>query len=109
LFARAFFLFRRDGITSSTSSLRKHCFRPEKALALNDDACTPLPSRTDIGKRFGFSRTQIGNIIAEGESLGFFEVDATGAPSPTARLHERYGGWISIELAFYARHVRPAR
>jgi hypothetical protein len=76
------------------------------AVMLADFDGTKLPTRTDIAKRFGLSRTQIGNIIAEGKTAGFFEVDATGTPSPTARLRDRYGRWISIELAFYARHMQ---
>lgn len=66
----------------------------------------PLPSRERIARRFGLSKTQVSNLVREGGKLGFFEVDDGGVPTPTARLHDVYRRWISIELAFYARHMR---
>ncbi len=70
---------------------------------------SPLPSRARIAKRFGLSKTQVQNLIGEGVKFGFFEVDDAGAPAITPRLHDNYRRWISIELAFYMRHMQGAR
>jgi hypothetical protein len=40
--------------------------------------------------------------------LGFFTLDGTGVPAATQYLRDTYASWISIELAFYARHMQPA-
>lgn len=66
---------------------------------------TPVPSRAHIARRFGLTKTQVSNVIAEGERLGFLTLDGAGVPAPTPRLHADYTRWISIELAFYARHM----
>lgn len=66
------------------------------------------PSRARIARQFGLSKTQVSNIVGEGVRLGYFVLDAASAPAPTAHLHASYRRWISIELAFYARHMRPA-
>lgn len=78
------------------------------AVMLSDIEDTPLPSRAQIAKRFGLSKTQVSNMVAEGTGLGFFSTDETGTPHPTAYLRDSYARFISIELAFYARHMRPA-
>ncbi|HEY8127409.1 MAG TPA: hypothetical protein VIF39_01655 [Hyphomicrobium sp.] len=69
----------------------------------------PSPSRAHIAKRFGLSKTQVSIIIGEGARLGFLTLDDGGVPSPTQYLRDSYGGWISIELAFYAQHMRSAQ
>jgi DNA-binding MarR family transcriptional regulator len=78
------------------------------AVMLSDIDGTPLHSRAQIAKRFGLSKTQVSNMIAEGSRLGFFATDETGTPRATTYLRDSYGRFISIELAFYARHMRPA-
>lgn len=78
------------------------------AMMLADIEGTPLPSRAQIAKRFGLSKTQVSNMVAEGTELGFFSADETGASCATAHLRDSYARFISIELAFYARHMQPA-
>lgn len=78
------------------------------AIMLSDIDSTPLPSRAQIAKRFGLSKTQVLNMVAEGTELGFFSADETGVPCATPYLRESFGRFISIELAFYARHMQPA-
>ncbi len=78
------------------------------AVMLSDIDGTPLSSRAQIAKRFGLSKTQVSNMIAEGSRLGFFATDEAGTPRATSYLRNSYGRFISIELAFYARHMRPA-
>jgi hypothetical protein len=75
------------------------------AAMLADIDNTPVPSRAHIAKRFGLSKTQVTNIINEGGRIGFLALDDTGAPKPTQHLRDSYSCWISIELAFYARHM----
>jgi hypothetical protein len=65
------------------------------------------PSRAAMARRFGLSKTQVTKIVAEGAALGFFSIDAA-VPSSTAELRDEYARWISLELAFYARHMQPA-
>ncbi|KQW22436.1 hypothetical protein ASC80_03340 [Afipia sp. Root123D2] len=78
------------------------------AVMLSDITGTPLPSRAQVAKRFGLSKTQVSSIVAEGTGLGFFSTDETGTPQPTAYLRDSFARFVSIELAFYARHMRPA-
>jgi hypothetical protein len=67
---------------------------------------TPVPSRARIAKRYGLSKTQITHVIGEGERIGYFAVDAAGIAAATQKLRDDFSRWISIELAFYARHMR---
>jgi hypothetical protein len=69
----------------------------------------PLPSRAALAHRFGLSKTQVTKIIAEGVALGFFSTDPAAVPSSTTELREEYRRWISLELAFYARHMQPGQ
>lgn len=78
------------------------------SVMLSDIDGTPLPSRARTAKRFGLSKTQVSNMIVEGTGLGFFTTDKAGIPAATTYLRDSYARWISIELAFYARHMRPA-
>ena len=78
------------------------------SVMLADIDGTPVPSRAAIAKRFGLSKTQVSNIMAAGEARGFFTLDSAGVPAATPRLRDSFRGWISIELAFYARHMQPA-
>ena len=78
------------------------------SVMLADIDASTLPSRGDIARRFGLSKSQVSNIIVEGARLGFFQVDATAVPTATPHLRDSYRQWISIELAFYARHMQPA-
>lgn len=76
------------------------------AVMLSDMDKVSFPSRTQIASRFGLSKTQVSKLMAEGVCLGFFEIDARGIPSATPHLRDSYSKWISIELAFYARHMQ---
>lgn len=69
---------------------------------------TQMTSRGDIARRFGLSKTQVSKLIAEGVRIGFFIVDDADVPSATPHLVDSYERWVSIELAFYARHMQPA-
>ena len=79
------------------------------SVMLADIDGTPMPSRAAIAKRFGLSKTQVSNVLAIGEAGGFFTLDDAGVPAATQYLRDSYRRWISIELAFYARHMQPAR
>jgi hypothetical protein len=75
------------------------------AAMLADIDNTPVPSRAQIARRFGLSKTQVTNVINEGGRTGFLALDDSGAIKPTQHLRDSYSRWISIELAFYARHM----
>jgi hypothetical protein len=77
------------------------------SIMLGDMQRTPTPSRAQIAARFGLSKTQVSNIITEGAALGFFTLDTAGVPTPTPHLRDSYQRWISIELAYHARHMQP--
>jgi hypothetical protein len=91
------FFAERDGATAVMLS-----------VMLADIDGTPVPSRAAIARRFGFSASQIAKVFTEGEALGYLDLDVSGVPSATQRLRNDYRRWISIELAFYAQHIRPA-
>lgn len=74
-------------------------------FVLADIDRTPPPSRADIARRFGLSKTQVSNIIAQGVQLGYFMLDGAAVPSATPHLRDQFDRWISIELAFHARHM----
>lgn len=76
------------------------------ALMLAEIDGAPLPSRAALAARFGLSKTQVSLVIGEGVRQGYLEVDAAGQPASTPHLAETYRRWISIELAFHARHMR---
>lgn len=77
------------------------------ALVLAEIDGAPLPSRSALAGRFGLSKTQVSQVIAEGVRRGYLDTDSEGRPVSTAFLAESYRRWISIELAFHARHMRP--
>jgi hypothetical protein len=68
-----------------------------------------LPSRAAIAKRFGLSKTKVSIVLGQGVNHGFLTLDGSGAPAPTQHLRDSYCRWISIELAFYAQHMRPSQ
>lgn len=74
-------------------------------LVLADLAGPPVASRAALARQFGLSKTQVAEIVAEGVRLGHFTTDAQALPSATPLLHATLGQWISIELAFMARHM----
>lgn len=71
-----------------------------------DTSGLPPPSRAGLASRFGLSRGQVLNIIKAGVSLGLFQAGKSSV-GPTPLLREVFHQWVSIELAFYARHLRP--
>lgn len=68
----------------------------------------PFPSRAQIARRFGLAKSQVSSIIGDGTQLGYFEVDAAGMAVPTSRLCRDFSCWVSLVLAFCARHLQPA-
>jgi DNA-binding MarR family transcriptional regulator len=90
------FFGRREGATAILLAV---------ILAQMDD--TAVPSRNELATRFSLSKTQVNTIFAEAEDAGLIRF-AAGAPRPTQILLEAQRRWISIELAFYAQHMRPA-
>jgi DNA-binding PadR family transcriptional regulator len=75
---------------------------------LSDMNRSPVPSRAKIAKLYGLSKTQVSNVIALGVQSGFFLLDEDAVPMPTPHLQDSFRKWVAIELAFYARHMRPA-
>ena len=68
---------------------------------------TPVPSRAELAKTFGFSKSQVTNVLILGQTLGYFALNADGVPAPTSLLRKTFRQWVSIELAFYAQHMQP--
>ncbi len=65
-----------------------------------------VPSRAGLASRFGLSKSQVTKILEEGAARGYFRMDAAGLPTVTDSAREAFRRWISIELAFHARHMR---
>jgi hypothetical protein len=78
------------------------------AVLLTDIDGLPVPSRAEVAKLCGFSKSQITRVLKDGEARGYFVVDSAGAPAPTPRLRASYSKWVSIELAFYTVHMRSS-
>lgn len=66
----------------------------------------PVASRAALAREFGLSKTQVSQVIAEGVQIGYLTLDSASLPVLTPKLDEAHRRWISIELAFYARHMR---
>ncbi len=77
------------------------------AVMLADMDGQPLASRADLGKRFGLSKTQVTTVFYVGQDLGYFALDADGVPTATPYMRDSFRRWVSIELAYYAMHMRP--
>jgi hypothetical protein len=78
------------------------------AVMLNDSATEKMPNKTQLARNYGLSKTQVLAVIGEGLQRNYFTCDENGMPAATPALRENYYQWISIELAFYARHMHPA-
>ena len=68
---------------------------------------TAVPSRAELAKTFGLSKTQVTNVLRLGETKGYFVLDAGGVPAASEFLRTTFRQWVSIELAFYAQHMQP--
>jgi hypothetical protein len=79
------------------------------AVLLSAFAGRPTPSRVQISKRFGVSKSHILEVANQGARLGYFELGEDAVPSATTLLRENFSRWVSIELAFFARHLRLAK
>ena len=69
---------------------------------------TPVPSRGELAKTFGISKTQVTKILQLGQAEGYFTLDAAGIPAVTELLRMTFRQWVSTELAFYAQHMQSA-
>ena len=69
---------------------------------------TAVPSRAELAKTFGLSKTQVTMVLQIGEAQGYFTLDAAGVPAATEHLRTTFRQWVSTELAFYAQHMQPA-
>jgi hypothetical protein len=66
-----------------------------------------VPSRAEIAKTFGLSKTQVTKVLQLGKTQGYFAFDAAGVPAATEFLRTTFRQWVAIELAFYAQHMQP--
>jgi hypothetical protein len=78
------------------------------AVMLDDCGAEKLPSKTRLAREYGLSKTQVLAVIEDGERHGYFTCGGNGVPQATPLLRDHYSQWVSIELAFYARHMRAA-
>lgn len=88
-------------------TLRTGAFSVIWAVCLASDAGHPPPSRSEIGRRYGLSKTQVTNVIVAGAEQGLFALDKAGGAVATELLRVSLGRWVAIELAYYAIHMRP--
>jgi hypothetical protein len=69
---------------------------------------TAVPSRAELAKTFGLSKTQVTMVLQHGETQGYFMLDDAGVPAATELLRKTFRQWVATELAFYAQHMQPA-
>ncbi|MER2607298.1 MAG: hypothetical protein ABTQ29_15805 [Siculibacillus sp.] len=105
----------RDGETLTGRAPRFSCFFdreggwPFLAIAIRSVyADGALPSLGEIAARFGFSKTQMSVIAAEGVERGFLLKDARGRLHATPELRDYYEHWTAICFAFFLRATPPA-
>lgn len=67
----------------------------------------PSPSRSEIARRYGLSKSQVTQLIATGEEMGFFTVDK-GVASATPSLQQNHAQWVALSLAFLGHHIWPS-
>jgi DNA-binding MarR family transcriptional regulator len=68
---------------------------------------TECLSRARIAQQFGLSKTQVSLLMKDGAKLGLLTFDDKGTPLPSACMQDHYRQLLSLELAFFARHIRP--
>ncbi len=66
----------------------------------------PPPSRAALASRFGLSKSQVTRILTDGAERGYYGLYENGQPVVTTKAEDSFRRWISIELAFHARHMR---
>ncbi len=77
---------------------------PLLALAIRAAHGGPaLPSRGEIAKMFGLSKTQIASVVADAIERGFLATEGRDVVQPTPLLLARYRRWIAICFAFFLR------
>lgn len=64
------------------------------------------PSRQDISNRFGISKSQVAQVLAAGEEMGFLTLH-NGVAIPTGALFEGHAAWTALSLAFLGHHLWP--
>jgi hypothetical protein len=103
----------RDGETLTWRMPQFSCFFDHEGgsslltIAVHEAlAGRPLPSRTEIGSKFGISKSQISLLANQAARLGFL-VDRKGREWASPRLLKDYERWVSIVLAFFASATEP--
>lgn len=76
-------------------------------LALSEMGGAAIASRAALARQFALSKAQVNEVIADGVRRDFLELTDGAMPALTDRFRALYRRWIAIELAFYARHMRP--
>lgn len=67
-----------------------------------------VPSRAELARTFGLSKTQVTKVLQLGATQGYFLLDAGGVPMATSLLRKTFRQWVATELAFYAQHMQPS-
>lgn len=75
-------------------------------LLIGEFGHRPVDSRAALARQFGLSKTQVSDVIADGVALGYLDLGDGTMPALTETIRDIWWRWISIELAFYARHMR---
>jgi hypothetical protein len=75
------------------------------AAMLGDMRHEPLPSREVLARQLLLSKAQVNRLTAEAQARDYLCVDGAGLLKATDLLQDNYRRWVSIELAFMARHM----
>ncbi|MET3924695.1 hypothetical protein [Devosia sp. 2618] len=76
------------------------------ALLLADMENLPPPNRAEISRRFGLSKSQVTQLIAQGQAAGMLQI-SDGVVRATQTLHDDHAEWTALCLAFLDPHMCP--
>lgn len=77
------------------------------ALLIAEMDGEPAPSRSEVARRYGLTKSQVTTLIATGQEMGFLTVDK-GVPMPTDSLRQNHAEWVALSLAFLGHHLWPS-
>lgn len=67
---------------------------------------TRPPSRLELSRRFGLSKSQVAQVVAAGDRMGYLTL-RNGIPAPTQKMFDSHAEWTALSLSFLGHHMWP--